>query len=205
MFLLVAASPFFKITMSRRILFALAPLVLHPPLVVGLEASSSVLDRAEWHPNNEEESLSAATTGLSSGHRRLPGFFENLRLGESLGSLFSTPMDAWDSGQWIVAFILLFGALWCCGCLAGNRRRYRGYGGGYPNAYGPGYGAGGGYYPRSGGSGGGTCLRNVLLCVCCYEFCCADCQHVKQLMDAASNRIAPPEEEGVYRRDTEIV
>ncbi|KAI2494269.1 hypothetical protein MHU86_20246 [Fragilaria crotonensis] len=125
--------------------------------------------------------------------RRLPGFFENLDLGGWFDALVSTPIEDWEASQWMFAAVLLLLVVWCCGCIGCARRRqarpygYPGYGGygGYGGAAGP-YGGGGygpgGYgqqQPMSGRSSGACgCLRNLLLCFCCYELCCADCKDV---------------------------
>jgi hypothetical protein len=107
-----------------------------------------------------------------SQHRRLARMFENINIRESLNRLFETPISEWEIGQWILAAFLLTLILWCCGCICGgNQRRRRSY---YRSS-GGGYGGG-----RSSGGGGGacSCVQDVLLCVCCYELCCRDCQDV---------------------------
>jgi len=93
---------------------------------------------------------------------------DNVR--EMLSNLFSTAPEAWTTGQWILAAVLLFLALWCCGCCSGGRRYYRR---GYHNQRGY---SSGGYRSSHGGCCG--CLQDLLMCFCCYELCCADCQDV---------------------------
>ena len=131
--------------------------------------------------------LSRNDTGLSSsisgrqGRRRLPDDYGDLfsNVQESFDELFSTAPREWTAYQWFLFLLILFLALWCCGCLNGGRRYYRSgyYGGGN-------YGGGGGYYPyryrnpSCCSSCCGGCLQDILLCFCCYELCCADCQHV---------------------------
>ena len=108
--------------------------------------------------------------------RRLPGFFEDLHIQESVQEVFSTPMNEWDARQWITALILLFLILWCGGCVCQNRRRYYGFGGG----------------------GGGGCLQNVIMCACCYELCCRDCQDLQPFFGAklpAEDGVSSPEYE----------
>lgn len=109
------------------------------------------------------------------GHRELSAtdYLDfDVNVGESLDHLFSTPMNEWTIGQWLFAVVLLCLILWCCGCLAcqggGGRRYYRhSYYNNYRNN-------------RGGGGGGGCCdcLRNLLLCFCCYELCCDDGQNL---------------------------
>jgi hypothetical protein len=96
--------------------------------------------------------------------RKLPGY-DDVDISESIHRLFSTAPEAWTAGQWILALVIILLTLWCCGCcLAGGRQQYRG--GGYN------------YYSRQSNGGMCGCLQNVLACVCCYEWCCRDCQDV---------------------------
>lgn len=84
----------------------------------------------------------------------------------------TTPME-WTGMQWFCLIILLSvlstilscicGA--CCGCF---RPRY---------GYGYGYG-------RRGGGGGGCC-SDIFWCLCCFEWCCRDCQDVDACCDVA--------------------
>jgi len=104
-------------------------------------------------------------------HRQLPNEFRFMdQFQESLNQVFSTAPQDWTMGQWFLALLMIFGVLWCCGCLQGGRRYYYRQGpyGGYP----------GGYYGRTSSGGCCGCLQNILMCFCCYELCCADCQHV---------------------------
>lgn len=136
---------------------------------------------------HKEEMTDVSIMDHSNLRRRLPaGFdFDFNSIGEALNGLATTPPNGWRAEQWGLFAFLVLVALYCCGCCACNRRRQRqGYGQGYPGQYGPGgYGQGGyggGYGGGGGKSGGGimSCLRNVLMCFCCYELCCADCAHV---------------------------
>mmetsp|Transcript_60485 Transcript_60485/g.148401 ORF Transcript_60485/g.148401 Transcript_60485/m.148401 type:complete len:138 (-) Transcript_60485:238-651(-) len=60
-------------------------------------------------------------------------------IGESINQLFTTPMNAWEWQQWLLAVLLLSLFLWCCGCMTfrccscwrGRRRRQRGGDEGY--------------------------------------------------------------------------
>jgi hypothetical protein len=120
---------------------------------------------------------SAASTPF---RRNLPqnDYLPDWNIGEAFDKLVSTPPQDWEAGQWILAAVLLMLALWCCGfccCACRRRRRYHEqpyyYGAPYPP-----YG-----YPRGGRRGTDSCcgcLRSILLCFCCYEYFCADCQDV---------------------------
>lgn len=155
---------------------------------------------------------------MASVHRRLPGFFEGLNVEESFNRLFSTPIRQWEAGQWLLAALMVFTILYCCGCIAGNRRYRRqgygsgyggsGYGNGYGNGYGGGYGNGYGS-GKSGGSGFCSCLRNILLCFCCYELFCGDCAHVPCFRHSSfsgeSNAIGRDEEDVYHREEGEMV
>ena len=82
----------------------------------------------------------------------------------------TTPLE-WTGMQWFCLIILLsvvstiFSCICgaCCGCC---RPRY-GYG-----------------YGRR-GSGGGGCCSDIFWCLCCFEWCCRDCQDVDACCDAA--------------------
>ena len=84
----------------------------------------------------------------------------------------TTPLE-WTGMQWFCLIILLsvlstiFSCICgaCCGCC---RPRY---------GYGYGYG-------RRGGGGGGCC-SDIFWCLCCFEWCCRDCQDVDACCDAA--------------------
>lgn len=113
--------------------------------------------------------------------RKLPGI--EIDISQSLKRLFATAPEAWTTGQWIFAALILLVALWCCGCLACGRRYHRG---GYN------------YYRRSSSGGGGlcACLQNLLMCFCCYELCCRNCQDVPCCNDNAA---------GEYYRQGDVV
>lgn len=119
----------------------------------------------------EQRQTSPLVEGSSNQqvHRFLPDAFEALdydfNIGESLQQLFGTAPEQWTMGQWLLAGLLILLALWCCGCLSNGRGYYRGY------HHGP------GYYPQR-STGNCSCLQNLLLCFCCYEYCFADCQDV---------------------------
>ena len=86
----------------------------------------------------------------------------------------TTPME-WTGMQWFCLIILLsalstiFSCICgaCCGCC---RPRY-------------GYGYGYGYGRRE--SGGGGCCSDIFWCLCCFEWCCRDCQDVDACCDVA--------------------
>jgi len=85
----------------------------------------------------------------------------------------TTPLE-WTGMQWLCLIILLtvlstlFSCL-CGACFGCCRPRY-------------GYGYYGGR--RRGGGGGGRC-SDVVWCLCCFEWCCRDCQDVDECCDAA--------------------
>lgn len=140
----------------------------------------------------------SATVDIAS-HRILPGFefLDRLNIEESIRQVFSTPVDAWDSRQWITAAILLFLGMWCCGCMSQNRRSRRGYGGGgyYPNQQQPGLMTGSGYgAANSSGGGASSCLRNAVMCACCYELCCRDCQDIAPFLPGTMMSAKPAPE-----------
>ncbi|CAB9511210.1 expressed unknown protein [Seminavis robusta] len=100
---------------------------------------------------------------------------------DSIAGVFRTPVAAWDLGQWFVALTLVVLTLSCCGC--GRRRiRRRYYYGRSSNQ--PGVIANGGNYSRyedttaTRGGRDTSFLHRLLLCVCCFEWCCRDCQDV---------------------------
>jgi hypothetical protein len=144
---------------------------------------------------------------IDATHRQLPGYFEDLNIQESFDQLFSTPIGQWEARQWMLAALVAFTVLYCCGCIAGNRRyRRQGY---YPG-YGSGYGGGGyGGGRSSGGTGFCGCLRNILLCFCCYELFCGDCAHVPCFRHSSfsqeSNAVGKDEEDVYHRQEGEIV
>lgn len=157
-------------------------------LKAGLFALSAALVVSTSSASNSAELMLE-----ESRHRRLAGMFENINIRESLDRLVETPIGEWEVGQWILAAFILLLVLWCCGCLAGNRRRRRSYYRGDPSNYGRGYGDGRyngggrssaysltdqGVGTTSGGRGACSCIENVLLCSFCYELCCRDCQDV---------------------------
>ena len=170
---------------GSRILLVVGTLLLVSNPIFGAVVDSPSL--VSNHINVEE------FTPQHEMERRLPGFFENLDLGGRFDSLVSTPIENWEASQWLFAAIMFLLIVWCCGCLGCARRRqarrYGAPGYGYGGAPGP-YGAGGyglgGYghgqqQPMTGkgaGSGFCGCLRGLLLCFCCYELCCADCNDV---------------------------
>lgn len=137
-------------------------------------------------------------------HRFLPaGSFEGIldAIEERVRQVFQTPVAAWDSPEWFTAAVMLFVGLWCCGCICQQRRRPyygRGYGGNgyYPNQQ-PGLMTGGG----GGGAGGGNCLRNVVMCACCYELCCRDCQDLQSILPAGMLQKLPNEDYAIHNDD----
>lgn len=90
-----------------------------------------------------------------------------------ISSLADTTPVEWTGMQWFCLIILLsvlstiFSCICgaCCGCC---RPRY-GYGYGYGRR----------------GSGGGGCCSDIFWCLCCFEWCCRDCQDVDACCDAA--------------------
>jgi hypothetical protein len=77
----------------------------------------------------QEGGIIAGTSRSSSSsivsQRKLAFDFLDFNVGESLDNFFSTPINAWTWGQWLLAIVLISLVLWCCGCVAsGSRRRY---------------------------------------------------------------------------------
>lgn len=111
-------------------------------------------------------------------------------IGRAMASLFDTPIDAWTGAQWLCLVVLLIAVSILFRCLCGGccrrsypRTPYYGpggyYGGGYPQQ-------GGGYYGNN--SRGSCCgLSDVFWCLCCFEWCCRDCQDCDALRNAAGN------------------
>lgn len=91
-----------------------------------------------------------------------------------LSDLIDTPMDKWTSTQWGIFGVFLFfilAVMCCCCCVCVLPTIFAmccGHSGGYYNGNGY-YGGGSPYY---GGGGGSSCLKDLLLCFCCYEMCC---------------------------------
>jgi len=110
------------------------------------------------------------------------GFFANLgtTLDTSIQDVLSTPMNEWETRQWITALILVFVVFWCCGCVGNRRRRGRG------------------------GGGGGNCLANLLCCACCFELCCRDCQDLQPFLGGAAKLPTAPEEEAGEPHEYEL-
>ena len=112
--------------------------------------------------------------GEGKGTRRLQDYEGKFHDFEDVVSSLAdtTPME-WTGMQWFCLIILLsvlstiFSCICgaCCGCC---RPRYN-------------YG----YYGGRRGGGGGGCCSDIFWCLCCFEWCCRDCQDVDACCDAA--------------------
>ena len=100
-------------------------------------------------------------------------------MGRLFSDLFDTPIDQWTGWQWLLVLVLLFILSFLCRCLscACCQRSPYGY---YPGGY---YG-GRRYY---GGGGNGSCCScsDIFWCLCCFEWCCRDCQDVDECCNVA--------------------
>ena len=103
---------------------------------------------------------------------------------QDISRLFSdfldTPIDQWSGAQWVILIIVVIIVSALCRCLCSCCRPPYYYRSSYPPPV--------GYYYGGYGRGGSTCCScsDIFWCLCCFEWCCRDCQDV----DACCNNTA---------------
>jgi len=187
---------------------SLQPKVLYDDNLVDIDHNQNILIQEVTKTTSKKLS----STSSNDHRRRLMGSIREgwNQLKGSINRLSNTPVNKWELRQWLLASLLLTSFLWCCGCLSCNYRRRRHYAGG--SSYPPMMGGGTTTtpYERKRNGGGMTdCLRNAVCCFCCYEFFCADCQHVPcfnhSLFHQSANAIGKNDNEGKEETDKKYV